>query len=53
MHCYAVFVNFLKAYTVKDDLYDELMSEIDVSDEAVIYWWKSPLTGAFTLAINQ
>lgn len=27
----------LKAYTVKDDLYDELMSEIDVSDEAVIY----------------
>lgn len=27
----------LKAYTVKDDLYDELMSEINVSDEAVIY----------------
>lgn len=27
----------LKVYTVKDDLYDELISEIDVSDEAVIY----------------
>ena len=27
----------LKVYTIKDDLYDELISEIDVSDEAVIY----------------